>query len=258
VAGGAHNEGTVFALKLSGGSWSENVLHSFVSSISDGIQPTASLVMDASNNLWGTTTHGGAGALAEGVVFELTPTGNLFSAPWTETIIYNFCDGGLPCPEGAIGEGIVLDGSGNIFGTTMWGGTTGIALPATGGTFYELSPGASCPPTGWCETFTDPFCSGLSCNIGDGQHPPMGSAPVVDGSGDYWGVTSASYGGTGGVIWEYNGTTVGEVHGFCALAGCADGGSPLAGMTYDGSGNLWGTTTTGGANGDGTIYEYTP
>jgi uncharacterized repeat protein (TIGR03803 family) len=251
TTGGASNDGTVYALKPNG---SEKVILSFAGGSSDGAAPDSSLVMDGSNNLWGTTQAGGSGG--RGVVFELTPTGNLFNAPWTETIIFNFCVTGIPCTDGAVGEGIVLDGSGNIFGATQFGGPSGGALLTTGGIFYELTPG-SCA-TGWCETVDKSFCNGISCLGIGGQRPPVGSAIVADGSGDYFGVTKQTGGNGDGTIFEYNGSVAFDVYDFCHLASCADGGTPLSGMIFDGSGNLWGTTSAGGAHSAGTIYEFTP
>jgi uncharacterized repeat protein (TIGR03803 family) len=66
---GANNDGTIFKLTPSGGSWIYTSLHDFNGQ--DGAQPRGSIVLDANGNLFGTTT--GGGPHNQGVVWELTP-----------------------------------------------------------------------------------------------------------------------------------------------------------------------------------------
>ena len=116
--------GIVFELTRSGGQWSLNVLHSFTEQ-SDGGYPWSGLVFDTAGNLYGSTTGGGDNG--GGTVFQMTPSGDT----WTLTTIYSFS----PSIDGysAICN-LLLDSSGNLWGTTRYGGATGA------GTAFELSP----------------------------------------------------------------------------------------------------------------------
>jgi uncharacterized repeat protein (TIGR03803 family) len=110
--GGANDGGTVFELTSnSDGTWTQSVLHSFAyhSKASDGSLPGAGVTFDASGNLYGTTTYGGAGS---GVVFRLTTT----SGGWNESIVHAFWGyGGLPQAP------LLIDPSGRLYGTASQG-----------------------------------------------------------------------------------------------------------------------------------------
>jgi uncharacterized repeat protein (TIGR03803 family) len=125
--GGVYGEGTVFELvRKADGQWKEEILHDFGSGV-DGSLPQASLVLDASANLYGVTAEGGAGGL--GTVFELVrdSAGN-----YTEDILHDFA---VYPPDGANPyAALVFDGSGNLFGTTYHGGT------GQAGTVFEVTP----------------------------------------------------------------------------------------------------------------------
>jgi uncharacterized repeat protein (TIGR03803 family) len=129
--GGSHNQGTVFRLAPTGTGWTETVLYSFCAqtNCSDGRSPwRATLIMDATGNLYGTTYWGGRGGY-DGTVFKLSPT----STGWTETVLYSFCaqtncgDGYLPV------AGVIMDAAGNLYGTTTICGST------CGGTVFQLN-----------------------------------------------------------------------------------------------------------------------
>ena len=70
IAGGSSGDGVVFELSASGGTWTENVLHSFAGSPSDGVYPEGGLVFDNDGNLYGVTTRGGA--TGNGIVYEIS------------------------------------------------------------------------------------------------------------------------------------------------------------------------------------------
>jgi hypothetical protein len=95
--------------------------------------------MDGSGNLYGTTNYDG-GPSSGGTVFQLTPSGT----GWSETVLYRFCsqtncaDGNNPY------SGLIMDGSGNLYGTTLYNGSVG----SSGGTVFQLTPSG----TGWTET----------------------------------------------------------------------------------------------------------
>jgi len=120
TGGGEDNYGTVFKLTPAG---EETVLYSFCSQpeCGDGALPLSELIMDASGNLYGTTTYGGADGL--GTVFELSPSG-------TETVLHNFggTDGVYPT------AGLIMDQNGSFYGTTIQGGTY------NEGTVFEMVP----------------------------------------------------------------------------------------------------------------------
>jgi uncharacterized repeat protein (TIGR03803 family) len=129
--GGTNNGGTVFKLSPTGTGWTETVLYSFCAqtNCSDGRSPwRATLIMDATGNLYGTTYWGGRGGY-DGTVFKLSPT----STGWTETVLYSFCaqtncgDGYLPV------AGVIMDAAGNLYGTTTICGST------CGGTVFQLN-----------------------------------------------------------------------------------------------------------------------
>jgi len=129
-SGGKGARGTVFELSpTSGGSWTAKILHSFDAVAGDGQLPIAGVVMDSAGNLYGTTSNGGPSNSSQGIVYKLTPT---TSGYWAETILYSFS---LDSPFGQNPySGLILDSSGNLFGTTTYGGSS------LSGTVYEITP----------------------------------------------------------------------------------------------------------------------
>jgi uncharacterized repeat protein (TIGR03803 family) len=118
-AGGTFNFGTVFKLDTTG---KETVLHSFAGGLSDGQFPFAGLVRDSAGNLYGSTYFGGA--FSTGTLFKVDKTG-------VETVLRSLSyssDGGYPY------AGLILDTSGNLYGTTSAGG------PASAGVVFRLFP----------------------------------------------------------------------------------------------------------------------
>jgi uncharacterized repeat protein (TIGR03803 family) len=129
-AGGADGVGTVFKLASNpDGSWSETVLHSFTTGISDGGNPYGGLTFDLHGNLYGTTNSGGSGG--HGTVFRLSPSP---TGQWIETILYDFTE--LVNGWWPVG-GVVLDRTGNVYGTTVTGGAGGLEQ---GGVVFEITP----------------------------------------------------------------------------------------------------------------------
>jgi uncharacterized repeat protein (TIGR03803 family) len=131
--------GTVWELSPPGSgtkSWTERILHAFGFSRDDGVGPSlGQLAMDAEGNLYGAAN--GGGKYGPGVVFKLTrvPSNSGSGEVWMETILYNFtggADGNGP------GGGVILDSAGNLYGTTIAGGS-GCGC----GVVYRLSPTAS-------------------------------------------------------------------------------------------------------------------
>jgi uncharacterized repeat protein (TIGR03803 family) len=109
--GGTYGWGVVFKLDTQG---NETVLYNFTGG-NDGGNPDEGVIMDSAGNLYGTTQYGGMGCFFCGVVFKLDTQGN-------ETVLYNFTggnDGGYPF------AGVIMDSAGNLYGTTLFGGSVG-------------------------------------------------------------------------------------------------------------------------------------
>jgi uncharacterized repeat protein (TIGR03803 family) len=215
---------TVTVFVTTAGAATEKVLHSFNGT--GGGSPWAGVISDVSGNLYG-TTYGG-GAHSAGTVFELTPTAG---GNWKETVLHSFN------PNGRDGyhpyAGLVLDTSGNLYGTTTYGGAY------SSGVVFELALKAG---GGWTEKVLHSF------NGTDGYHPYAGL--IFDGAGNLYGTTT--YGGAGGagVVFELTpkaggGWTEKVLHGFNGT----DGAQPYAGLIFDVAGNLYGTTQRGGPPG---------
>jgi hypothetical protein len=122
--------GVVFELVNSSGSYSEKVLYSFTGA-SDGAYPMADLIMDSSGNLYGTTNAGGSDTYY-GVVFELVKS----SGSYTETVLYSFINGSDGASPHA---GLIMDSSGNLYGTTGSGGGGSANCPDGCGTAFDLT-----------------------------------------------------------------------------------------------------------------------
>ncbi|PYQ54058.1 MAG: hypothetical protein DMF78_07550 [Acidobacteria bacterium] len=218
--GGVSGYGTIFKLAADG---THTVLHSFNGS--DGALPLGGVVVDGDGNLFGTTNQGGAFTL--GVVFRLALDGTL-------DVLHSFgSDGAGAFPV----SGLVLDGSGNLYGTT--GANT------VGGTVFRLVPDGTI-------TVLHSFSGS------DGSY--LAGGLVRDGAGNLYGTTY--YGGTAGYIPGYNpgygtvfriapdGTHL-ILHRFTGN----DGGNPRSRLALDGSGHLLGATDLGGPLGGGVVFR---
>lgn len=246
------------------------VLWNFGTSANDGQWPVASLIFDRAGNLYGTSQFGGnstnCGPSGCGTVFELSPSSN---GGWTETVLYSFCsnyDSG-DCEDGFKPQaGLLIDEAGNLYGTTTGGGTS---LCGTGlygcGTVFEVSP-PSAPGGVWTETVLHSFCTNyVNRQCLDGFSPE--SQLVSDAAGSLYGTTSGGGSGhaSGGTVFELSRGSGGwqetVLYNFCSLGEgfkCPDGTYPVAGVTFDKVGNLYGTTSAGGQFGDGTVYKLSP
>lgn len=189
---------------------------------SDGAVPTATLIQDLAGNLYGTTSSGGSGL---GVVFKLDNTNH-------ETVLHAFSG---PPNDGATPHGaLVMDGSGNLYGTTSAGGASGL------GTVFKID-------TSGTESVLHSF-SGNS----DGANPYAGL--VIDSSGNLYGTTeNGGVSGFGTVFKIDSGGTESVLHSFAGSP--SDGADPKAALTLDPDGDLYGTTFAGGSAGFGTVFE---
>lgn len=244
-SGGAYSYyGTVFELSPQpDGSWMETILHSFNFNNVDGWNPGSGLIFDAQGNLYGTTYAGGANDA--GTVYELTPTAG---GAWTEQMLHSFADDGHDGynPD----AGLVFDAAGNLYGATIFGGPT---RSSGVGTIFELSPQGD---GSWTETIIHNFNNGNEAGGGE----PIGSL-MIDALGNLYGTASAGGSHKGGTVFELSpkaggGWTDKLLHNFSENG--KDGYAPEAGLVFDSSGNLYGTTEAGGAANGGTVFEITP
>jgi uncharacterized repeat protein (TIGR03803 family) len=272
TAMGSNGRGTVFKLDANG---NETVLHSFSGGTSDGIQPQSALLLDSAGNLYGTTVLGGFYNL--GIVFKLDANG-------IETILHNFAGG----PDGEYPySGLFGDTHGNVYGTTggdgssTWGTVFKISGAGSYSVLYDFTGGldGGQPMAGltWdnagnlygttkaggafghgsvfelgangIETALYSFTGGA-----DGSQPQ--SALLLDSTGDLYGTTVLGGASGFGTIFKLDmGGNETVLHSF---TGGSDGQYPYAGLVRDARGNLYGTTSEGGATSDGTIFEITP
>jgi uncharacterized repeat protein (TIGR03803 family) len=278
--------GTVFKLSPSSkGRWTETVIYAF--DASDGYGPAAGLTFDKEGRLYGTTELGGSGGDAFQLVYTgkggwqenilysfnqgyprgglvLDKKGNLYdstgttldtafrlsrnSSGWTETVLHTFSgNDGL-----YLTTSLVFDKEGSLYGTTLQGGIY------NAGVVFRLTPAIG---DVWTETVLHNF---IGVN-GDGAYP--GSSLIFDSLGNMYGTTTVGGidgGGCGGLgcgtAFELMPSSNGEwrervLHRF---TGGLDGGQPYAGFILDAAGNLYSTASSGGAAGQGTVFEITP
>jgi len=227
--------GTVFELDRTTGK--ETVLHAFeAGSGRDGSEPEAGLVLDGAGNLYGTTVLGGT---FFGAVFTIDAAGR-------ESLLHSFngtTAGAYPAAA------LILDGAGSLYGTTT--GTLGLesVTGATGrdgsvdyGTVFELT------------------ATGQEIVLHSFTGTPDGAFPIArlvrDQAGNLYGTTEE--GGTGSCGTVFKVTPTGHetvLHNFTCTP---DGAYPYAGLVRDPQGNLYGTTSQGGAYGQGAVFELSP
>jgi uncharacterized repeat protein (TIGR03803 family) len=233
---GSYGGGTVYKLSPAGGGlWTETVIHTFGIG-SDGLWPLAGLTIDAAGNLYGTTSVGGTNNA--GTVYKLTPNSD---GTWSETILYSFAsrpDGYSPAGE------VILDATGNIYGTTVFGGALNYGL------VFELSSNSGA----YAETILYSF-------TGHKDQGQPGFPLWMDATGNLYGTNGGVKTGNGAIFkltrnsdGSWSETTI---HRFDPYHN-NDGGSPSSGLTVDASGSLWGTTMFGGTTGGGTVYTLLP
>jgi hypothetical protein len=256
--------------------WKEKVLYSFQGGTNDGAFPVGGVVFDSQGNLYGVLQFYGPGSCGPignecGAVFQLAPPVHQGDA-LTETLIYEFQGKGGNDGESPNG-GLVIDGQGNLYGVTAYGGTWDCVLlgvSAGCGTVYELSPPAE-KGGAWKETILYSFPTAKQGYVPNGNL-------VFDGAGNLYGATT--YGGG-------KGTTCDSFYQYCgavfelsppktkggkwtekvlhAFASGTDGANPNGGLVFDSKGAIYGTTYGGGfeggdcgSGGCGTVFELKP
>jgi hypothetical protein len=221
----------------------EKVLYSFQGG-KDGAEPYGGLVFDTAGNLYGTTELGGDDSCNSGegcgTVFELSPNGK---GGWKKTTLHVFTggtDGQAPL------EPLIIDGQGNLYGTTGGPGY-GHGCPSSCGNAFELSPG-----TGkWKFSVLHRFLGG-----NDGGQP---SSPLAfDSAGNLYGTTEIFGAKRGGTIYQLSTKGGGswKLTTLHAFDYGADGGLPEGSLVVDATGTIYGTTLYGGNGSFGVLYSF--
>ena len=204
---------------------------------SDGRDPASPLTFDSAGDAYGTTAAGGDFDL--GTVFMLTPSGE-------EQVLYSFQGGGDGSdPHG----GVILDSDGNLYGTTVAGGSGGICAGDGCGVIFELKPSGGSWTLNTLYNFT---------GLDDGFGP--GSPLVFDSDGNLYGTAPDGGAHSEGVVFELSPTKNGWVQKVIhAFTGGKDGAvGSLGALLLDAAGNLYGTTELGGPAGAGSVYRLSP
>ncbi len=225
--------GVVFKLTNSGGVWTQSVIHAFGGG-NDGSGPGSPVTLDRYGNVYGTTPTGGA--LGVGVVYQLTPG----TTGWKFHLVHTFT-GGADGEGGSAGRLLIARGS--LYGACTTGGGNGF------GTVYQITP------TQGKWTFTTLYAF---------KDTPDGALPygslVYDNAGNLYGTTYYAGANDFGSVYKLtnnNGTWTESV--IYSFKGGTDGASPISSLVSDAAGNLYGTTSDGGAASCscGVIYKMT-
>lgn len=226
--------GVVYKLANAGGGvWNFSVIYTFTGG-NDGIEPGAPLAIDTAGNLYGMTSLGGS--LGFGTVYRLSPG----ASGWTLKVIHTFT-GGSDGLGGSAGR-MIFDSLGHVFATSTVGGTSG------NGVAFQLTPTS----TGeWLYTALYNFKGSP-----DGSFPYGGL--LRDTAGHLFGTTYYAGAHDFGTVYELvrqNGTWTERV--LYSFKGGTDGDSPISTLVADSAGNLYGTTSDGGATtcNCGTIFK---
>jgi uncharacterized repeat protein (TIGR03803 family) len=222
--GGANNDGSVFRITPGG---AITTLYSFCSksACSDGANPVGGLIQATDGNLYGTTETG--------TVFKITLSGTLTTLGGT----------GGQFPMASLVEGK----DGNLYGTTSRGGANTCTLRPG----YRVSCG-----TAFRITLSGTVTTLASFDQASGFEP---SSPLIQATdGNFYGTTpvgGANYPGFGAVFKVTPGGALTALHSFDG----ADGEKSYAALVQGSDGNLYGTTSFGGANANysGTVFKIT-
>lgn len=219
-----NDDGSVFRISTNGPGFALSNLVSFFNT--NGSEPLGTLVQGPDGFFYGTTSEGGANS-GSGTIFRMSASGAL-------AVLYSFSagtDGGEP------DDGVILGRDGYLYGTANDGGEDGV------GTVFRM---ATNPPY----TFTTMHFFAYT----DGGYPE--GALVQGKDGDLYGTTMMGGADGDGVVFRLS--TNGPEFAYTLLysfTGGNDGSNPHSGLIQGSDGFLYGTTTMGGADGDGVIFR---
>lgn len=279
-SGGSAGMGTVFAITPAG---VLTTLHTFTGP--DGASPFGGLVLAADGTLYGMTTFGGANTCVTGslpgcgTIFQITEAGAF-------TTLHNFAgtDGSQPY------DTLIQTSSGSFFGTTYAGGPSDnygtifeFTPPETVKTLYSFLRANAQPISGLIQTSNGIFYGATGGGTASGSLNPNGqifsfnqgvytnlyafgkypngkgpSGLIQASDGNFYGTTYYGGGRRSGTVFKITPAGVlTTLYQFCSQSGCTDGSNPIAGLIQATDGNLYGTTSTGGAHPSGTIFRIT-
>jgi len=229
-------DGSVFEMQRAGNTWALTPIYKF--SGPDGRNPNARVVFGPDSHLYGTTQYGDA---SPGTVFQLTPPLNICKTafcPWSRKLVTDFpFQGFIGIPS--TGD-LVWDAEGNIYGTT----TSFVGHPGVG--VYQSAPAGN----SWTTTVLTMYTQG--------QLSPSASSGVLLNDGNIFGAMCCGSIGHGFVYESQNVNGTWNFTDIYDFSGGTDGGDPRGALVADGSGNLYGTTASGGSGGGGTFFELSP
>ena len=219
----------------SNGVWTENVLHD--NTYADGIFPEDGVIVDANGNIYAAYNIGGQYPCMyfDGAVSQYSPSGS----GWAFNLLHCFegADNDGEFPSG----GLLMDSSGNLYGTTNAGGV------ANAGVVFLLTPGSG----GWSESIIHQF----SGQVGGGPAASL----TMDATGNLYGTATedgpTQFGSAFKLTPSNGGWNYSTLHTFTYYF---DGAYPQSNVVFDSNGNLFGTTGFAGPGGYGTVWEITP
>jgi uncharacterized repeat protein (TIGR03803 family) len=246
AGGGVQNSGVIFELSpdsSSGSGWKFQIIY--------GSGSGSNLILDKAGNLYGPI---GPGKHDAGAVSELVrPSGG--ESRWKEKVLYSFCSQQPGCRDGEPPEwNVAWDAAGNLYGTTKFGGNGSPACPGSAGcgVVYQLE---ALGGGKWKHLVLHRFAA----FSGDGQLPYAGV--VADSKGNIYGTTLQ--GGKSGTVFKLARQPDGDwketiLYDFPNSG--RSGGGPMGGVTFDRSGNLYGTASGGGDPSCqcGVVFKMTP
>jgi uncharacterized repeat protein (TIGR03803 family) len=213
------------------------VIHNFTNISSDGATPYGGLLLDRFGDLYGSTWLGGI--YGSGSVYRLSPHG--FS--WRYTSLYSFK--GVTDGAGPGFGALAISDECALFGTTEGGGYLG--------TSFEVRPQEGCSHKShglWRETVLHRF------GHGEDGNEPIGSV-VFDKTGNFYGTTLLGGAFANGTVFEAKRSgkswTEKVIYSFGGTS--SDAINPVAALTTDANGNLYGTAPAGGASGVGAVFK---
>ena len=280
--GGSKDDGTIFKMSPGG---ALTTLHSFGGA--DGSQPLAGLAAGSDGNFYGTTNLGGSHNA--GSVFKVTPSGQF-------TTLHSFCSK-TACTDGQSSyAGMIQATDGNLYGTTLAGGSHGhgtvfkITQSGAFSILYSFCSQSGCtdgafPQTGLVQASNGnlygstieggAYGSGIifeltlsgalttlysACSQSGCPDGNYLYAPLIQAKdGNLYGIMQIGGAHNSGTIFRITlSGTLTTLYSFCSQPSCADGQYPAAGLVQATNGNLYGTTADGGAHGDGTVFSIAP
>jgi uncharacterized repeat protein (TIGR03803 family) len=276
AAYGEESEGTIFQLTPSPGDWNFNVLHQFDLQDTEGAGPIGGLVMDEAGNLYGTASYD-HGDTECGTVFRMSLSEGF-------TVLHYFAG-----PDGCNPMSTLTYSSGILWGTTKGGGAKGqgtvFSMTTSGDSFQFTSftgkngsqPLSALTLWGYGSTFSGGGNGkgniyklypgrGLirrhSFSVtGAAGYAPMGDLLTLNVGGVRTIYGTTSKGGVGGGGTAYRLTEIrpnSDLWRVSVLHSFSTGSGPMAGLTADSAGDLYGTTYSGGQAGCGTVFKLSP